>query len=593
MAAELNRPRVAIYARYSSDLQRPTSIEDQIRNCRAAAERNGWTVLEEFIRFDSETTGRTLVGREEITELIRIAQTTPRPFDGIVIDDSSRFGRYLPDVLRECDVLEYHNVFVHFATDKLDSRDESFRIVHLIKGYGDERYIKDLSAKVRRGQTGCALKGYLPCGKTYGYRNVNIEDPTGKPDHGRPAVEGVIQVIIPEQRDVLVRMGEMYAAGASYKTIARTFNAERIPTPRPPRKGKVAAWTPSTIGDMLRNELYRGIRIWNRTYRVFNPRKGKAKQRQRPESEWIRKEIPELRIFSEELWQRICERKRLVREKHGITRIGGMNRTANSRMYLVSGLLVCGSCGGSITIVGGKPPYARYGCKNHRFRALCEDGTVCGNKVTIAQRKLERQLIAALAAKLSDSRLHDELVESFCKQLQKVLDNESKAAREASSRQSELKEEQSRLNKQAANLVSAIAEYGMSDLLKAQLAEVEARLKEIERLLDAKTDAKLPAFSADQIREFLRRKSQDFASVLAGDPAKAKQELQKRITKLVLTPKNTPNGTVLEVTGDVALFVREEDVMQTDSLERIGLHYIQPAAFVFNDVLDPRIPLAA
>jgi site-specific DNA recombinase len=49
--------RLAIYARYSSDLQRPTSIEDQVRKCRQFAEQRGWTVLEEFVRSDAEVSG--------------------------------------------------------------------------------------------------------------------------------------------------------------------------------------------------------------------------------------------------------------------------------------------------------------------------------------------------------------------------------------------------------------------------------------------------------------------------------------------------------------------------------------------------------
>jgi site-specific DNA recombinase len=40
--------RCAIYARYSSDLQSPTSIEDQHRLCRAYADRRGWTVVAVF-----------------------------------------------------------------------------------------------------------------------------------------------------------------------------------------------------------------------------------------------------------------------------------------------------------------------------------------------------------------------------------------------------------------------------------------------------------------------------------------------------------------------------------------------------------------
>ena len=37
--------RCAIYARYSSDLQSPTSIDDQVQLCRAYADRQGWVVV--------------------------------------------------------------------------------------------------------------------------------------------------------------------------------------------------------------------------------------------------------------------------------------------------------------------------------------------------------------------------------------------------------------------------------------------------------------------------------------------------------------------------------------------------------------------
>ena len=40
--------KVAIYARYSSDNQRDASIADQMRVCRAFAERQGWTIAQEY-----------------------------------------------------------------------------------------------------------------------------------------------------------------------------------------------------------------------------------------------------------------------------------------------------------------------------------------------------------------------------------------------------------------------------------------------------------------------------------------------------------------------------------------------------------------
>ena len=39
--------RVAIYARYSTDLQNPNSVRDQIASCRALTQAEGWQVVAE------------------------------------------------------------------------------------------------------------------------------------------------------------------------------------------------------------------------------------------------------------------------------------------------------------------------------------------------------------------------------------------------------------------------------------------------------------------------------------------------------------------------------------------------------------------
>jgi DNA invertase Pin-like site-specific DNA recombinase len=198
--------RCVIYARYSSETQRKTSIEDQIRLCRAAAERNGWTVLDNYIRSDSELTGRTLVGREGLRELIRLAKTKPLPFDVILIDDTSRFGRYLPDVLREGDILKHYGVTLYFVSDHLDSRDEHFRFAYIIKGIGDEEYVRGLSKKVHRGQEGCILRGQAAGGSCYGYRSEPILDPNQSAKAATARILGAIRKIIDEKAAIIRRV---------------------------------------------------------------------------------------------------------------------------------------------------------------------------------------------------------------------------------------------------------------------------------------------------------------------------------------------------------------------------------------------------
>ncbi len=297
-------------------------------------------------------------------------------------------------------------------------------------------------------------------------------------------------------------------------------------------------------------------------------------------------EVPELRIISDELWNRVQEVNQRGRDKYYASRLGGMNRTETSRTYLFSGTMFCAVCGGPFTVICGKKPNVRYGCPNYRFRDTCT------NNVTILRTRLEKQLIAALSTNLLDPRLEQELSRQFVAQLKARIEMEEKLAREAVSNSAELKEEQSDLQVQAEHLADAIARHGLSSVLSLRLSTLEARLAEIERQLAAKSLAKLPTFSDEEIREFLHKECKDFCEILVGDPELAKQEIQKRIKRLVLTPKRTPNGTVLEVSGDVGLFQRE-GVMVNNSLEGIAQHYISPPLRFEGCTLDPSLPLVA
>lgn len=585
-ASDNRKIRCAIYTRYSSDLQRPTSSEDQIRNCRAAAKHKGWDVLDEYVRSDEEVSGRTLVGRDGLADLMRRAEQNPKPFDCILIDDTSRLGRYLPDVLKESDTLLYHGVFIYFVSDGLDTRDEGSRIIHMVKGYGDERYSKDLAKKVHRGQEGCIRKGYTAGGTCYGYKNKYLTDPTVK-ERGQDRVVGVEQEIVPGQAAVVVRIMEMREAGLSFSQIGKTLNAERIPAPRRKYKGKIQeVWVPSSIKEITKNELYRGVRVWNRTEKLLHPIRGKKAKRVRPQSEWIRVDVPVLRIVSDELWDRVQQVNQRMKDLIYGRRQGGFNRTPASRAYLFSGRLTCGICGGKYSvIIGGQPSKVRYGCTNHRFR------NTCTNKLTILRNRLEPQLVSAISRNLLDPRLAEQRIRDFSEQLKAAIELEEKLAAEAESNGSSLNAERVDLETQAVRLADAIGQHGYSSVLSAQLSKWEARMAEIDRLLAAKPAPKLPQFTDQQIAEFLRHECQDFCDALTCDPEFARQEIQKRIKYLVLTPKDTPEGSVFEVSGDVAL-LRIGDVLEESPLEGIAQHYILPQIKI-SLAINPNLPLAA
>src|ERR1051325_5702063 len=78
----------AVYARYSSDLQRETSIEDQNRICRERAGQEGWSVYQEYS--DSGISAASLI-RPGIQKLLRDAQAGR--FEILLVESLDRLSR--------------------------------------------------------------------------------------------------------------------------------------------------------------------------------------------------------------------------------------------------------------------------------------------------------------------------------------------------------------------------------------------------------------------------------------------------------------------------------------------------------------------
>jgi DNA invertase Pin-like site-specific DNA recombinase len=103
--------RCAIYARYSSDQQRPESITDQVRHCRQEAARHpDWQLLDAHVYADEAVSGASVEGRQGLTRLVAAALTTPRPFDLVLVDDTSRLARDVVDAVRQFRELRFHGV---------------------------------------------------------------------------------------------------------------------------------------------------------------------------------------------------------------------------------------------------------------------------------------------------------------------------------------------------------------------------------------------------------------------------------------------------------------------------------------------------
>ena len=74
--------------------------------------------------------------------------------------------------------------------------------------------------------------------------------------------------------------------------------------------------------------------------KVRNPETGRKVSKARPKEEWERVAVPKLRIVPEDLWLAVESRIKYMNAYLSGARLGGMNRTAASRSYLFSGLLI-------------------------------------------------------------------------------------------------------------------------------------------------------------------------------------------------------------------------------------------------------------
>lgn len=154
-----------IYARYSSDNQREESIEGQIRECKTFAQRNGMTIVGEYIdRAKSATTDK----RPEFQRMI--AESSKKAFEIIIVWKLDRFARNRYDSAHYKAQLRKNGVKVISATESISEGAEGVLLESVLEGMA-EYYSKELGEKTLRGMTENALKckhngGLCPLGFT-------------------------------------------------------------------------------------------------------------------------------------------------------------------------------------------------------------------------------------------------------------------------------------------------------------------------------------------------------------------------------------------------------------------------------------------
>ena len=499
--------RAAIYARYSSENQRPESIEDQIGACRRLAAERGFTVLENHIYADQAQSGarRDRLGLSALLASGRNAQ-----FDVLLVDDLSRIARDNYLMLSVLAELHFEGIRVVSVADGLDSNEEESTLGIQIRGIFNELQLRDLKKKTLRGQIGQKLRGFSVGERTYGYRSVPVG--TIRMDKkGRPRPDGYRMEIEPREAAIVLRVFKAYADGLSLTRSVRMLNEEGVPGRIRSSKG----WSPATVSRLLDNEKYIGRWAWNRTESRRDPRSGCRRRLEKPQSEWISHEDESLRIVPQDLWEKVRARRQEVRRcwpggkgQRGFSKEQG-SREKFFPTHLLSGAMVCGKCGAAIAQVSGKAG-GYYGCLG-AARGTCE------NKTLVRRRLAENVILGAVQKQLSAPDHVGYVLKRVEEEVGRLY---SHVPETIHLREIELGAEKRRL----ANFLDFIGEGRGSRALAQALKETESRVEALGQELDGLRRGRDKVFQAPppewieerltRVKDLLERRTERSALLL-------------------------------------------------------------------------------
>lgn len=304
------------YARFSTDRQSESSVDDQLALCRQYAAARGWRIIAEYS--DRGISGAAIGNRPGV----RAAIDAARSGDVLLVTDLSRLSR-------SQDLAPLLSRLVH----------RGVRVLGVQDGFDSESRI----ARMQAGMSGIMSEEFrrMIADRTYSALEIRARD--GRPTGGKAY----------DEPEIVREMFGRFAAGETLKAIASDLNQRGIPSPGAQWKARSnprGKWLVSAVRAVLMNERYAGRIIWNRSRWVKDPDSGRRVRRERPESEWVIR--PCEPMIDAETWAAVQSRFRSFDEH------------SRAAKFLLSGILECGECGSKMVVSGGS--HRRYRCgTNH------------------------------------------------------------------------------------------------------------------------------------------------------------------------------------------------------------------------------------
>jgi site-specific DNA recombinase len=370
--------QAAIYARYSTDRQQQSSIDDQVRQARAQGAREGLTVADSMVFTDEAVSGHGAAGGKRIGFRRLLDAWDAGLLDVVFAHELSRLTRDIVTGLELMRRMQATGVAV-VTCDGIDSRRPGWESLFLMRLMMTGEEGRQTASRVSRTMEGLLERGGMIGAPPFGYRVDWTRGPSRDPPGARWAIDEATA-------DVVRELYRMRKAGHSVAALAKHLNTKGIPSPRCGRDKKPAFWRPGSVHRLLANPIYKGVFLYQGSAYT---RARLKRRRETPKPKAYARE--QFRLVTDALWA-ACN------PSDGTRRIRGGTR------HVLAGFLVCGECGCTLS-VGGVEPALGLHCPS------CEQAVRVGARKTFigytSVNAATRALKAALSALIQGPALDE------------------------------------------------------------------------------------------------------------------------------------------------------------------------------------------
>ena len=388
--------KIAAYCRVSTEKEAQIdSLEKQIEFFNEFTKKNGYELYKLYA--DEGISGKQIKHRKQFQQMMIDAKA--KKFDKVVVKDVSRFARNTVDLLQSVRELKSYGVQVDFLNNG-EVMEGGSEFILTILGAMAQQESANMSKRVKFGKDITAQKGRVP-NLVFGYDKIPDERYTLK--------------INEEEAKIVKEIFESYVyKGIGTTKIAWDLNDRGIRTKKTKSK-----WVQTSIVRMLKNPIYTG-RVTNKKSEVTDFITGARKEL--PEEEWIIVEKPEMRIISDELFNRAQE---LLEQRSNEFKL---NNKREKTEYVFSTLIYCKHCGYSFRRIKRKytadgPEYIRWVCSGRNSMGVNH----CPNTTVIDEEELLNAIKIYLKNIIKNKKDFMKAVEKEFEKITKLRENNERS----------------------------------------------------------------------------------------------------------------------------------------------------------------------